>query len=349
MKYLAYLLLAACLAIPAWAGDLDRMFKDWLKGQRAPAEQPQAMGTPPQKAPAGQAPAPTTQPAPQPPSQPQAPASTPQAAPAPGATAPAPPPERPADQLLRALLSGQMSAEEERRIGDRIAGNFLGAVPLVPDPALQRYVNRVGAWVALQGERSGLPWRFGVVDTEDINAFAAPGGYIFITKGLYRRLRNEAELAGVLGHEIGHVIRRHHLKLMQQSQLISLAAGVLGKKIKDENQLIQNLIGNGAEMMSRGLDRESEHEADRIGLVLTARAGYDAYALPRVLEEIGHLSDKDSRVALLFKTHPHPRDRFDRLAEAVGERLDGLPDGKLVAQRFLRLPEPVLPPVPAKP
>lgn len=245
---------------------------------------------------------------------------------------------RPAEQLLRAILSGRTSVAEERRIGDKIAGNFLGAVKLVPDPALQRYVNRVGNWVALQSERPDLPWRFGVVDSEDINAFAAPGGYVFVTKGLYRRLADEAELAGVLGHEIGHVVRKHQLKVMQKSQYIAVAAMFLGKQLKDENQLIQNLVGNGAEIMSRSLDKEAEFEADRVGMVLAARAGYDAYALPKVLEDIGHVSDRDSRVALLFKTHPRPAERFDRLAEAVGDRFDNLAQGKALSQRFYRLP-----------
>lgn len=299
-------LIIGVLSISAQAGDLDRFFKDLIKGKRQPAPEQQQTTAP--------------QPTPQPSSEPAAQA------------------ERPADQLLRALVSGNMSVEEERRIGDKIAGNFLGAVKLVPDANVQRYVNLVGRWVAAQSERPDLPWRFGVVDAEDINAFAAPGGYVFVTKGLYKRLNNEAELAGVLGHEIGHVIRKHHIKVMRQSQFIALGASLLGKKMKDENQLIQNLIGNGAEIMSRSLDKDSEFEADRVGMVLTARAGYDAYALPKVLEDIGHVSDQDSRVALLFKTHPHPQDRFDRLAEAVGDRFDNLPEGKTVGQRFIRLP-----------
>jgi beta-barrel assembly-enhancing protease len=114
---------------------------------------------------------------------------------------------------------------EVARIGRQISGNMLGAVPLVRDDKLQNYVNLVGNWVALQSGRSDITWRFGVLDTEDINAFAAPGGYIFVTKGLYRRLNNEAELAGVLGHEIAHVTRKHHLKVLKQSSLI----GALGQ------------------------------------------------------------------------------------------------------------------------
>jgi predicted Zn-dependent protease len=144
-------------------------------------------------------------------------------------------------------------------------------------------------------------------------------------------------LAGVLGHEIGHVIRKHHLKLLQQSQGIAALGGFLGRKLKDENQVVQNLIGNGAEIVARGLDKNAEYEADRIGMVLTARAGYDAYALPAVLAEIGHVAKGDKSVSLLFKTHPLPEDRLEHLSEAAGDRLDGLPEGQTGEKRFYRL------------
>lgn len=258
---------------------------------------------------------------------------------APAQSAPSTPAqEKPADLLLKSLLSGNTTQEEELRIGQQIAGNLLGAAPLVRDEALQRYVNRVGRWVALQSERPDLPWRFGVIESDDLNAFAAPGGYIFLTKGLYKQLANEAELAGVLGHEIGHVIRKHHLKLLQKSQAIAAVGSFLGSKVKDEGQVVQNLIGNGAEIVARGLDKDAEYEADRIGMVLSARAGYDAYALPAVLAEIGHVAKDDKRVSLLFKTHPLPEDRLEHLSTAVGERLDGLPEGQSGMSRFYRLP-----------
>jgi predicted Zn-dependent protease len=252
-------------------------------------------------------------------------------------TAPTAQQEQPKDQLLKALMGGKTSPEEEARIGQQIAGNLLGAAPLVRDDSLQRYVNRVGRWVSLQSERPDLAWHFGVIESDDLNAFAAPGGYVFLTKGLYLKLRNEAELAGVLGHEIGHVIRKHHLKLLRQSQGIAALGGMLGGKMKDENQLVQNLIGSGAEIVARGLDKDAEYEADRIGVVLTARAGYDPYALPAVLAEIGHVAKNDKSVSLLFKTHPHPEDRLGHLSEAVGDKLDSLPEGQSGEKRFYRL------------
>ncbi len=203
------------------------------------------------------------------------------------------------------------------------------------DDKLQQYVNRVGRWLASQSERPEIAWHFGVIESNDINAFAAPGGYVLVTRGLYRQLRSEAELAGVLAHEIGHVIRKHHLKLLQQGRLVELGGKALSKQAGGDER-VQKLIGSGAEIFARALDKDAEFEADRIAVVLAARAGYDPFGLPRVLQDIGHTARDEGGVALLFKTHPHPDDRLARLGEAVGDRLDGVP-GLTLDQRLHRL------------
>lgn len=229
------------------------------------------------------------------------------------------------------------SQQEEIQLGREIIGNLLGAAPLVKDEALQKYVNQVGRWVATQSERPDLPWHFGVIESNDINAFAAPGGYVLITKGLYRKLSNESELAGALAHEIGHVIKKHHLKLIQKQQLLSFGASLLGESVGKDNNAVQKLIGSGAEICARSLDKDAEFEADRIGVVLAGRAGYDPYGLPSVLAEIGHVGKDDGNVALLFKTHPHPDDRLAKLGDAVGNRLDAITDGKTLEERLYKL------------
>jgi len=233
-------------------------------------------------------------------------------------------------------LFGSYSPEEESRIGRQISGNLLGAAPLVRDDKLQRYVNLVGNWVAAQSGSKLAAWHFGVLDTEDINAFAAPGGYVFVTRGLYRRLNNEAELAGVLAHEIAHVTQKHHLKVLKQSSLISAAGQVAGSKVQGSDPVVQNLIGNGAEIMARGLDKSAEYEADRVGVVYAARAGYTPWGLPNVLQDLAGLPAKDNRTSLLYKTHPHPADRLAELGGAVGDRFDAM-HGKDVAERFYRI------------
>lgn len=230
---------------------------------------------------------------------------------------------------------GGYSEPEEVAIGRQIAGNLLGASPLVPDKKLQKYVNNVGRWVASQSERADLEWHFGVIESNDINAFAAPGGYIFMTRGLYKQLKDESELAGVLAHEIAHVIKKHHLKILQQSRMVDLGGKLIGKQAGG-NDNIRKLIGSGAEIVSRSLDKGAEFEADRTGVVLAARAGYDAYGLPGVLQQIGHSSANDSSVALLFKTHPHPDERLAKLDDAMDSRFDGT-GGKTLAQRLYKI------------
>lgn len=177
------------------------------------------------------------------------------------------------------------SQEDEIAVGRNVAGTILGASPLVNDSQLQQYVNKVGRWVANQSERTSLPWHFGVIDSSDVNAFAAPGGYILITKGLYQRLTSESQLAGVLGHEIAHVVQRHHLKVMQKQALMDAGTSFLKEKIS-KNKITQRAVSTGAEISARNLDKSAEFEADSMGTVLAARAGYDAYGLAEVLQDM---------------------------------------------------------------
>ncbi|MGB5157118.1 M48 family metalloprotease [Desulfobacterium sp. N47] len=141
----------------------------------------------------------------------------------------------------------------------------------------------------------------------------------------------------MLSHEIAHVVRSHHLKILQKSQLLDFGAGLLSKKLGRDNQVIQKVIGSGAEVCARSLDKSAEFEADRMGVVLTARAGYEPYGLPEVLQIIGQTGKDESSVALLFKTHPHPDDRLVKLDDAVGSRLDNIKDGKTLSERFYHL------------
>jgi beta-barrel assembly-enhancing protease len=228
------------------------------------------------------------------------------------------------------------SKEEEIALGREITGSLLGAAPLVKDEALQQYVNKVGRWVASQSERTDLPWKFGVIESADLNAFAAPGGYVLITKGLYQKLQNEAQLAGVLGHEIAHVVKKHQLKVLQKQQLLNIGSDYIKEKF-GKNKLADKAIGSGAEISARSLDKDAEFEADRMGLVLAARAGYEAFGLPEVLETIAQTNQSDSSVALLFKTHPSPDERLAKLGDSVGSSLDKVKAGKTLENRFYLL------------
>ena len=229
------------------------------------------------------------------------------------------------------------SKEEEIALGREITGSLLGAAPLVKDEALQKYVNQVGRWVANQSERADLPWKFGVIDSADLNAFAAPGGYVLLTKGLYQKMQSEAQLAGVLGHEIAHIVKKHQLKVLQKQQLLGYGASKLSGLFGKKDKLAKKALNTGAEISARGLDKSAEFEADRMGLTLAYRAGYDAYGLPDVLQTISQTNKSDSSVALLFKTHPSPDERLAKLGDSVGSNLDNVKAGKTLENRLYKL------------
>jgi predicted Zn-dependent protease len=225
---------------------------------------------------------------------------------------------------------------QEIEIGRDMAARLLGAAPLAKDEELQRYVNNVGRWLAAQTERPDLPWHFGVMDAPQLNAFAVPGGTIFVTRGLVAHMKNEAELAGVLAHEISHVLRKHHLKAIQKGAQTALAGDALSTAVKSGNSAARDkLISFGTEMYARGLDKDDELEADRLGVVIAARAGYDAYGLPGVLQTLQGMNPQDSGLALMFKTHPAPGARLDALAERMTPTLDRYSGQPQLAERFL--------------
>lgn len=230
---------------------------------------------------------------------------------------------------------GEVKPEQERAIGREGAAVLLGAVPLVQDEGLQRYVNRVGRWVALQSERPELDWRFGVLDSLDVNAFAAPGGYVFVTKGLLLRMGSEAELAGVLAHEVAHVVQKHHLQAVQKGARLDLAATVAATQVKGEDRArLDKIAGGFQELYARGLDKGDEHEADRMGVVIAARAGYDPYGLLATLQTLGAMNPADGALTFLFKTHPAPGQRLD-LIDAVFAPLEAYAHQPAVQDRFV--------------
>lgn len=220
--------------------------------------------------------------------------------------------------------------KQEIAIGRDVAGTVLGAAPLVNDPALQSYVNKVGRWIASQSERPDLPWRFGVIETAGINAFAAPGGYVLITRGLYEILENESHLAAVLGHEIAHIVKKHHITVMQNQGLlqagVSVGQGFLSGQRGTGAAVANHLSGPLGEIWTKGLDRDAEHEADHLGVVLAARAGYNPYGLVAVMHKLQARAG-DASLGLLFSTHPHPDARLAKLGEAMTPRMDTLPEG----------------------
>lgn len=236
--------------------------------------------------------------------------------------------------------------DQEVALGDDLASGFLGAAPLDPDANLQRYVNRVGKWLAMHSERPDLPWTFGVVDTETVNAFAMPGGTVLITYGLVKRLNSESELAGALAHEIAHVCYKHQLKAIQ-SDKNSQAFAELGKGLASEAIArrgndpvgLKNWGANaGVELLKNGvflrpLDRSMEYEADKLGVVIAARSGYDPYGLVAVLEMLAQTKSDGSGLSVL-DTHPAPADRIAELEPFMPQVENAAAQPREVAARF---------------
>lgn len=231
--------------------------------------------------------------------------------------------------------TSEIAEPEEISIGRDMSARLLGAAPLVNDPGLQRYVNNVGRWLASQTERPNLPWHFGVLDAPEVNAFAVPGGTVFVTKGLVQKMRSEAQLAGVLAHEISHVLRKHHLKAIQKGAQTSLAGEALQQALKEQSPMArEKLISLGGELYTRGLDKSDELEADRYGVVVAARGGYDSYGLPSVLQTLQAMSAQDSALAMMFKTHPSPAERLGALSDKMQPVLDTYAGQPQLAERF---------------
>lgn len=231
---------------------------------------------------------------------------------------------RPMLQLLPACLAGLLLAgaanaqTDEERVGMAAAAQVLGAAPLHSSAEAQRYLNLVGQSVAAF---SGVTykWRFGVVRSEALNAFAMPGGYVLVSSGLLRLLTSEDELAFVLAHEVAHVARRHHYQVVQRQRLAEQAArGLQAVSLDGDTGRLAQASG---QIYARGLDKGAEFESDRLGADYMTRAGYDPAAVLGVLEALQRVRGEDPRAALLFSTHPSAAERLEALMQSGIDRL----------------------------
>jgi predicted Zn-dependent protease len=253
-----------------------------------------------------------------------------------------------------------VSEAQEIEIGRQVAGSAELQFGLVEDAALQDYVHRLGSQLALASERPDLPWSFKVVDTATPNAFAAPGGYIFITRGLLALLRNEAELVSILGHEIGHVTARHSVAMMSRAQLAQLGLGIGAILRPDEAERYGTLAVGSLQLLFLSYGRDAERQADDLGYRYALEQGYEVREMLNVfvaLQQSAELAGQ-SPVPNWLATHPSPEERIERIEQKlvslpptatprrVGEddfmaRLDGLTygenprEGYFEANRFI--------------
>ena len=247
------------------------------------------------------------------------------------------------DDVMTGMFSSMMSmdkkesVDEELAVGKAVGAKLFGWLKPLNSPSLQGYVGRVGMTIASKGERKELPWRFVVVDSPGINAFAIPGGVVVVTKGLYGLLETEDELAAVLGHEIAHIQRQHHFKVVKQQKLVGSMGSMMSTGDSD-SKFMDGLAARMTEMMARGLDQSAEFEADRDGMVLAARAGYDSSAILSVLEKLRASAAKGGDTSLLFATHPAPEQRLSALGEVLNSQLEAAAVPSRAAGRFQKYP-----------
>lgn len=216
--------------------------------------------------------------------------------------------------------SDQEIAEEERALGPAVTGRVLGVAPLWEDEAAQRRVNLVGRWLASQTSRPDLPWTFGVIDDGEINAFAAPGGYVLLTRGLYGLLADDAELAAVLAHELAHVVQRDHFEVIRRQQVRAAGKDALMAEVATPAAAAyakDYVDRHGAAILLTSLDREAEYRADHAAGVYLERAGFDPLAFYSVLQKMAAFGQRPARLAQLYRTHPPLDERLDRLDRAA--------------------------------
>jgi predicted Zn-dependent protease len=258
-----------------------------------------------------------------------------------------------------------MSPEQEQQVGasehPKILQQFGGSYD---EQNLQAYVTEIGEKLAAVSELPDQDFTFTLLNSDVVNAFALPGGYVYVSRGLLALAENEAEVAGVIAHEIGHVTARHSAQRYTRGTgaqigltLGTVLAGVFGGKVAAE--AVQQLGGAGAQAYLAGYSREQEFQSDELGVRYLARAGYDPTAMASFLEKLGAQSELARRLAgkegqadpstSMFATHPRTPDRVRRAAEraegaAAGrveaepylEQIDGLVYGEDPSQGFVR-------------
>jgi predicted Zn-dependent protease len=224
------------------------------------------------------------------------------------------------------MLAGCVSQEREQEMGDIMAAEINAQLPLLQDPLLVRYVERVGAALAQASERPSLDYHFYIINTEMVNAFALPGGHIYLTRGLIEKTRSEAELAGVVAHEVGHVAARHGVQKLERNLRTGSLIGVLYETMLggEPEILRRNGLRLAGVLWNASHSREDEEEADRLAVKYLVKTGIDPRGVVTLLETLLREEVADSQgIATWFSTHPMTQARIrvarDRIAAELGD------------------------------
>ena len=225
--------------------------------------------------------------------------------------------------LATTLAACGVSTQQEVQLGNEYAAQIDAQLPIVGDYEINRYINVLGDSIAGVADDRGLDWTFRVVNAPEINAFAVPGGHIYINRGLIERTQNLAQLAGVMGHEIGHVTRRHSIEQMEKAQKanigITLACALTGIC---GNQAAAAAIQVGGAAVFANFSRQDEQEADEVGVAYVTRAGIHPRGIPEMFRILLNERTRErSGVDAWFASHPLEEDRITA-TEALIAQID---------------------------
>jgi len=258
--------------------------------------------------------------------------------------------------VLMASGSCAISQQQEQQLGTDYSAQIAQELPLLKDPEVVRYITNLGNSLARVTDTRGLTWNFTVVDSREVNAFAVPGGWIYVNRGLIEKAQNMSELAGVLSHEIGHVTRRHTVQQMQQAEGANAGVTVLCTLTKVcESGAGQTAINLGGSALFAKFSRTDEQEADGEAVKTTIKAGIDPSGIPAMFRLLlGMRQSNPNAVDAFFATHPLEEDRITAtqalIASYPSSQLQGLtkdtPEFRTFRRRLLALPPP---PAPKKP
>src|SRR5262245_35173148 len=211
-----------------------------------------------------------------------------------------------------------VSKSQEIAMGQEAAKQVESTIGLVDDAELQAYISRVGLKLATHSERPDLPWKFSVVDDPTPNAFALPGGPIFITRGLMSLMDSEAELAGVLGHEIGHITARHSVSQISRAQLAQLGLGI-GMILAPQLANVGQALGSGFQLLFLKYGRDDERQSDDLGFKYALAQGYDVREMDDVFASLARASEIEHKSSLpsWLSTHPAPEERIQRIGQKL--------------------------------
>jgi predicted Zn-dependent protease len=209
----------------------------------------------------------------------------------------------------------QMSEADEQLLGESVSEQIRLRYGVVQDAAVHRYVSLVGTALAQAGSRPKLPWTFIVLDTDGVNAFAAPGGYVHITRGALALVQDEAELAGVLAHEIIHITEKHTLKSIQKSKAVQMGAS---ETLSSSSTLLQQAVtATYDNIVEKGFGREEENESDEDGVALANRLGYAPAGLSGFLTRLKERNKDSNEKRGLFASHPQMDSRLENIRKEI--------------------------------